>query len=594
MSEARAQFSRPAALRTWLPCNLAHVRETTLRISSFLKEQNFAVEEVQACELALVEACNNAVQYAQPGAQWEPITVDVLCDAAFVEFQVRDHTPGFEWPSRLNLPEPEQERGRGLFLIQSLMDQATYYRGQRTNCLVLQKRRAKPAPSRFVPSPSSLDQLTHQLGESEQIISDMAEELSFCYESLSAIFRCSTELGRSHDLKEFSQRLLNDLAQITSADWFLLRLLSRDGSQLEVFTSSDPRFELAPLAMTGGLGPISLELQAASGRQDVWFDGESLPKEEPLASASGAGAGLIHPFALGNQLIGTVAIGKLDGGTQFTAVHANVVHTFADFLGIQISNARFQEERVHARLVSRELEIAKNIQRSLLPKSLPEIPGFALAAFCQNAHLVGGDFYDVLKLDDHSLLLVVADVMGKGIPAAMFAAILRSLLRAVPEWTDQPDHLLARVNRLLFKELSGVDMFITTQLAYVDTTRKRIVAASAGHCPLLLAGNSNPLKVVAPEGVPLGILPDTSFGVQVEELGQNSRMLLYTDGLTESRNDKGEFFGQDRLVAWFAKDLDQPKSAEELKLELASELSGFRGTSPVGDDQTFLIMAQTN
>jgi serine phosphatase RsbU (regulator of sigma subunit)/anti-sigma regulatory factor (Ser/Thr protein kinase) len=592
MTEASVQSSRSVALKLWLPCVLSEVRPAVLKISEFLKDQGVPADELSACELALAEACNNAVQYADTSGRKERIAVDVRCDAQTVEFQVRDHTAGFEWPSESNLPQPEQERGRGLFLIRSLMDEAHYFCSQGTNCLMLLKNRGVGGRERTVVV-QTFEQLGHQLKESEQVISDMAEELSFCYESLSAIFRCSAELGRTHDLKEFSQRLLSDLAQITSSDWFVLRLLSRDGQRLGVFTGSDPALQLPPLSMAAAPGESFLETQAALARQDVWFESDSFnTPNDPLRSMQNCATGLIHPFSLGEQLIGTLAIGKAAVHAQLTAVHANVIHTFADFLGIQIANARFQEEQVNARVVSRELEIARNIQRSLLPKRLPQVPGFGLAGFCESAQQVGGDFYDVLKFDGDSLLLVVADVMGKGLPAAMFAAILRSLLRAVPEWTNQPAHLLSRANRLLFSELSGVDMFITAQLVFVDTAQRHLVAASAGHCPMLLAGNSHAsVRALSPEGLPLGILPDTPFGAQVEELSHNARILLYTDGLTEARNSEGQFFGHERLVDWFGGRLQEPKSAEELKTELAAELVDFQDGTAIQDDQTFLIMA---
>jgi serine phosphatase RsbU (regulator of sigma subunit) len=470
------------------------------------------------------------------------------------------------------------------------MDEAVYLRSPLGNCLTLRKGVSKGSAER---SKSPVDQLERQLRESEQVISDMAEELSFCYESLSAIFRCSAELTRSQDLKEFSQRLLTDLAQITSANWFVLRLLSKDGTKLSVFTASDPNLNLPPLLISPRDDLPSRELQAARTRQDTWLERQgALSPEDPLNACGSESSGLIHPFSLGDQLIGTVAIGKTATTPPFTAVHANVVHTFADFLGIQIANARFQEEQVHARLVSRELEIAKNIQRSLLPKSLPSVPGYGLAGYCESAQEVSGDFYDVLKFDDHSLLLIVADVMGKGLPAAMFAAILRSLLRAAPEWTNRPGQLLGRVNRLLFKELSGVDMFITAQLVFVDTLERRMIAASAGHCPMLLAdGPGQGVRVVAPEGMPLGIAPDTTFHPEEEELSCSSRLLLYTDGLTEARNADGEFFGQERLVSWFQSVSRLPRSAAAMKADLAAELVKFQGVNPLQDDQTFLIMA---
>jgi phosphoserine phosphatase RsbU/P len=328
-------------------------------------------------------------------------------------------------------------------------------------------------------------------------------------------------------------------------------------------------------------------------REDVWFDHlNPLKPGDPLAKVRPGSVGLVHPIYVGDNLVGTLTIAKTVPGT-FSAVQANVVHTFADFLAIQIVNSRYMDELVRNRLVSRELEIAKTIQRSLLPKTIPRVSGYGLAGFCESANQVGGDFYDVIKINEETLLLIIADVMGKGIPAAIFAAILRSLLRAVPEWMNQPAQLLERVNRLLFEELSGVDMFITAQLVYVDSRARRITTASAGHCPVLLAmDREGNVKALSPEGLPLGILPDTTFANHTETLPKNSRVLLYTDGLTEARNAAGEFFGQDRLVRWLKQSGSSRKTAEELKEELAAELASFQSASALRGDQTFLIMAE--
>ena len=315
--------------------------------------------------------------------------------------------------------------------------------------------------------------------------------------------------------------------------------------------------------------------------------------DDPLQRAKPDSLGLVHPFYFGDTLIGALTVGKTISRVPFSAAQTNVVHTFADFLAIQIVNARFQEERVNNLLVSRDLQIAKNIQRSLLMKTVPQLPGFGLAGYCESARQVGGDFYDAVKLSDHALLLIIADVMGKGIPAAMFAAILRSLLRALPELTNQPSELLSRVNRLLFDELSEVDMFITAQLVYVDIRKRRLITASAGHCPLLLAvAGDAEVKMLSPEGMPLGILPDTPFTDETAELPRNCRVLLYTDGLTEARNARGDLFGQERLLEWLKETTTRPRKAEELKDELAAELAKFQANTSLKDDQTFLIMAE--
>ena len=580
--------SRNVSLRVRLGCDLGAVRPMTAMVRAFLQEQHATPEEIQAAELAMVEASNNAIKYVTGEGRGQEIDVEVLLGTEQLEVRIRDNTCGFDWPENVALPDGDAENGRGLFLIHSLMDRVNYFRGRGQNFLIMSKRRNGVTKGEVHASETQ-----RRLNDSETIIRDMAEELSFCYESLSAIFRCSAELGKSNNLEEFARRLLSDLAQITSAEWFVFRTSRKGESQLEMFVSSDSTILLPALNIREAANR-SVEAEAALAREDVWFDHlNPLKPGDPLGKLRPGSVGLVHPIYLGEMLVGTLTIAKSSGPGTFTAVQANVVHTFSDFLAIQIMNARFTDELVRNRLVSRELEIAKTIQRSLLPKSMPRLSGYGLAGFCESAHQVGGDFYDVIKINDDALLLIIADVMGKGIPAAMFAAILRSLLRAVPEWMSQPAALLARVNRLLFEELSGVDMFITAQLVYVDSRNRRITAASAGHCPALLSLDADGgVKSISPEGLPLGILPETSFLNQTESLPRNSRVLLYTDGLTEARNSAGEFFGQDRLVKWFKRSSNAKKGAEELKDDLAAELLAFQSTSSLNDDQTFLIMTE--
>jgi serine phosphatase RsbU (regulator of sigma subunit)/anti-sigma regulatory factor (Ser/Thr protein kinase) len=579
--------SRNVTLRLAVDCDFQAVRPMTALVTDFLREQGAIQDEVRAAELSLVEACNNAIKYVSANGKGQTIPVQVVCGPEQIELHVNDNTNGFEWPEQVTLPDVCEERGRGLFLIHSLMDRVNYYRGRGQNWLVMvRKRHAEPGPK-------VITETERRLAESERIIRDMAEELSFCYESLSAIFRCSAELGKSNDLEDFARRLLMDLAQITSAEWFIFRKAVEGGAKLETFVSSDSCV-LLPVISLSEPSVRSVEAEAALAREDVWFDHlNPLKNGDPVGKIRPGSTGLVHPIYVGDTLVGTLTIAKGVPGA-FTAVQANVVHTFSDFLAIQIVNSRYMDALVRNRLVSRELEIAKTIQRSLLPKTIPRLSGYGLAGFCESANQVGGDFYDVIKISDDALLLIIADVMGKGIPAAIFAAILRSLLRAVPEWMSQPAALLGRVNRLLFEELSGVDMFITAQLVYVDSRARRIITASAGHCPVLVViDKDGNVKAVSPEGLPLGILPDTTFANHTEMLPKNCRVLLYTDGLTEARNASGEFFGQERLVRWLKTTATPAKrSAEELKDELAAELASFQASSALQDDQTFLLMAE--
>ena len=122
MSESLGRSSRGIALRLSLACDLAEVLPAIRAVRGFLAEQGLGEKELAACELALAEACNNAINYASDAARTKPVEVEAICNTAGIELLVNDHTPGFDWPKRVELPDVESERGRGLFLIQSLMD----------------------------------------------------------------------------------------------------------------------------------------------------------------------------------------------------------------------------------------------------------------------------------------------------------------------------------------------------------------------------------------------------------------------------------------------------------------------------------------
>ncbi|MBI4663080.1 MAG: SpoIIE family protein phosphatase [Verrucomicrobia bacterium] len=584
-------------LRLLMPCAIGEVRSATQAVRSFLEEQGLHPDERTACELALAEACNNAVENVSDSARHEPIEIRVFCNSSLVEFQVMDHTPGFDWPEHAALPDPRSDRGRGLFIIRSQMDTAGYLRGVKTNILQMSKRRFYQAHRISPAAFASFKETRLKLAECQQTISNMAKELCFRSETLAVMFRCTAELGRTHDLSGFSHRLLSDLLMITGAHWFVLRLVPREERQLVAFVSSGLKMTLhpQPVPLPNEPAPAVESLAAATGK-DVWFDARRpLAQDDPLSLAKPDSQGLVHPLFFGETLIGTLAVGRKSSGAQFSLEQIEVIHTFAEFLGIQVVNTRLQEERVQLRLVSHELEIARNIQRALLPRSLPESPGFELAAFFQSARQVGGDFYDVIPVSDSRLWIVVADVMGKGVPAAMFAAILRTLVSAILHWVGQPSELLTQLNRSLFDELSRVDMFITAQLVLLDLKEHRLTAAGAGHCPILLATpGREETRAIVTDGPPLGVFLNATYPDTTLTLEAGFRSLFYTDGVTDARDANGETFGQQRLMSWLQGTAARPATAEMLKDELVTELAAFRSPARLQDDQTFLILAENH
>ena len=585
---------RGVSNRVAFKCDLAESRVATRILRAFLAEHGLDESEQFNCELCLAEACNNAVQYVTPEGATHAVIAEAIVLPASVELRVTDRTAGFELgPKRAKL-DPERENGRGVFIIQSLMDEVHYYRSAGENTLVMRKKRThqqhRPATDA---ANATLAEARLQLESCQQTISGMARELCYRSESLSAIFRCCAELGRTSDLEGFGNRLFNDLLHLAAADWFVLRLLPAGDPHLTVLTTSAPDMRAPPLSICAPAeGEPSAELTAARTRREQEFDASrTTSANDPLRAAGPTATGIVQPLLFGEKLLGTLAIGHREAAGPFSALQMEMIKTFGEFMAVQLMNVRHREEQVHARLVAHELEIAHRIQRALLPRTLPQIGGFRLAGNWESARQVGGDFYDSFPVGNHSLLLVVADVMGKGVPAAIFATITRSLLRALAVRIHNPARLLKRLNELLYAELSSVGMFITAQLVFIDLERRQLVAASAGHCPvLMLSGQS--VKTLGVTGTPLGILPNATYRQQTATLAQPGGLLLYTDGLTEALNPAGEMFGQERLADWLRARAPLPATAEALRDELAADLSRFRGPAALRDDQAFLILAE--
>ena len=229
MSTSPARSDHRISLRLESACEFTAVRAAVSQVGTWLAEKNLDEAELGAWELALVEAANNAVKYANTAARQQSVTIEISAGERDIEARVTDHTAGFDWPAEIKLPADDAEGGRGLYLMKSLTDELFYLRHPGQNVLVL--RRARPtAGGSIFPDTAQLQQ---RLNDAETALTDMTSELSTSYESLVALFRYSSLLGTQTDLGEFSQRLVHDLMKLAEADGAVLRLVSADGKKLE-------------------------------------------------------------------------------------------------------------------------------------------------------------------------------------------------------------------------------------------------------------------------------------------------------------------------------------------------------------------------
>lgn len=588
MSQLASTLGRLLVLT--LPCELHAVRTMAKALRDFLGQHGLPPEHLDGWELAAVEAGNNAVRYAEGPACTQPVQVTVEVTAAWVEVRILDHTRGFDLPSSFDLPDPLSEGGRGLYLIHCLTDSIDYQRGRLGNCLVLRRHRPQLGPGQdHVTTPT--DPLVL-----ESTLQTMTEDLAASYESLSAIFRFTEDLTRSGVDATFVERWLLELKAITNADWFVLRLLEPDARTLRPFQALPKTTDLGPVVLDASAAPdapATVEAIAATERHDVWFDQRRpLTPNDPLHRFGPDISGLVHPMHVNGELIGVLSVGSFGPSQPFNAGQVNILQTLADFLAIQIRDAQLQQARLQSSLLRRDFEVASDIQRRLLPKDHPSLGPWVTYGYCESAQRVGGDFYDILPINKSCVLLAVADVMGKGMPAALFATVFRTLLRARRDLAPRPGVFLEWLNRDLATDLGDIGMFITAQLAYVDFRTRRIRVAGAGHPPLIIAGEGCKTEEIPSVGPPLGVIESLSFRAVDRILPKRARVLMYTDGMTEVTDRGGDQIGTAPLVRILEESVATGLDATGIGKRLAAVQGEVAGDAPASDDRTFLLLVE--
>lgn len=392
--------------------------------------------------------------------------------------------------------------------------------------------------------------------------------------------RVAQSINSNLDIDSLLEGIVNDVSQTFGCS--RLAVLLKDDQTDELIVGADcggdfnhhikgERIKIGEYGMTGHVGATGQTYYAPDVSVDPYYE----------VSDSQTRSEVDIPLRSRGQLIGVLNAQhkELDG---FSTNRIQVLEALAGHIATAIENAKmFQRERREKERMSKELVEARNIQRGLFPEKSPDIPGFNVEGKCLPCLEVGGDWYDFIPLPNGRLGIVLADVSGKGLGAAMLMSSTRTIIRLVAESGHSPGEVLGRANHLLLNDFP-MAKFVTMVYAVLDPKNSTVVFASAGHCYPLLIDPSGAHFVKTETGVPLGI-QGGSFSQQTVKMTPGSRLVLYSDGVTEAMDSSLEQYGEDRLAKHAA---DRSTNMESL----LDNVRKFRGSSPASDDLTIVMI----
>lgn len=293
----------------------------------------------------------------------------------------------------------------------------------------------------------------------------------------------------------------------------------------------------------------------------------------------------IIPLHARRRLVGVMLVGT--HGRALAARRLNILHGIAHQAATAVVNNQLYHEAAERDRLAQELRVAHQIQASLIPPGNPEIPGCSVASYWQAARTVSGDFYDFIPLRDGNWGIIIADVADKGIPAALFMALTRTILRTVAFNRSDPGDVLMRVNEIINSEAQS-DLFITVFYGIWQPDSQTLVYANGGHNPPMLLDSHGGYRLLEGSGIALGVLPDITIESRHIHLASNDILLLYTDGVTEAVNEDFDEFGLERMrmAAMRANNSHAPGIMQAI----TSSIDDHAGDTAQFDDITLVVL----
>jgi len=423
---------------------------------------------------------------------------------------------------------------------------------------------------------------------------DKVRELEARVDDLSSLIHVTNIISSTLDLDELLGLVMEKAQEVMRAEASSVFLINEKTNALE-----------CEVALGSHGDKITKTIRLAKGQGVagwVWQQAKSLivpdvSKDKRFYSAADQQSGfqtksiLAVPLQNKEKIIGVAEVINRADGKEFTDYDLDLFKTFCQQVAMAIENARVHQIELEQERLRQQLESAKEIQQSFMPQKLPQGENgiFDIAARNLPAISVGGDLFDVLMLDDRHIGVLIGDVSGKGIPAALYMARLMSDFRFYVQKYRDPSVLLDKLNDLLV-DRSRHGMFVTLQFAVVDIWTGKTVHGDAGHLPMIHLRNGTAEPMSRSSGPPLGVMKKMPFDDCLFQLEPGDMLMFYTDGIIEAKNIKGEEYSFDRLLACLNRHW---ASAGQVVEECLRQVYKFTKSSPQNDDIT-LVAFQWN
>ncbi len=319
---------------------------------------------------------------------------------------------------------------------------------------------------------------------------------------------------------------------------------------------------------------------------------EDLPFAVPVGYKILLDAGIytILPMIIKQKIIGLMLLGLKHSGAKFAGRDLNLLYAVANQSAIAVENARLYKTEAEKIKIERDLDLARKIQQSLLPKKIPPIKGLDISGEMIPAQQVGGDYFDLIPVGDDKLFVVVGDVSGKGLSASLYMTKLQTMIESACRPGREPKDILVEINRRIYDSMER-NWFVTMTLALFDMEKNKVNFCRAGHMPVFAAKNGtiNKYRTVGLGiGLEKGIIFEKTLCEEEVQLKPDQIFAFFSDGITEAMNEHMDLFGEDKLSELLV-NKSSHKSSDILQ-EIWKSINSHRGSAEVNDDMTMLLV----